>query len=152
MPEAWRIVKEQHAATAFSGEGAAKTGGRWNSRGVAVIYTSSTKSLAALESLVHLNPPVLFKYAAIRITFDDALVEIVRPKALPPDWRSEPPPPSSKRLGDAWVREARSAVLALPSVIIPGERNFLLNPAHPDFKKIAIGKPQRFAFDPRLLA
>ena len=152
MPEAWRIVKEQHAATAFSGEGAAKTGGRWNSRGVPVVYTSSTKSLAALESLVHLNPPVLFKYAAIRITFDDALVEIVRPKALPPDWQSEPPPPSSKRLGDAWVRETRSAILALPSVIIPGERNFLLNPAHPDFKKIAIGKPQRFAFDPRLLA
>src|SRR5258705_349554 len=74
MPEAWRIVKAKHAATAFSGEGAARTGGRWNSRGVPVVYTSSTKSLAALESLVHLNPPVLFKYVAIRIQFDDALI------------------------------------------------------------------------------
>lgn len=151
MPEAWRIVKAKRAATAFSGEGAAKTGGRWNSRGVRVVYTSSTKSLAALESLVHLNPPVPFKYVAIRITFDDALVKIVTPKALPSNWQVEPPPPSTKALGDIWVQEAESAILALPSVIIPGETNYLLNPAHPGFKKISIGKPERFTFDPRLL-
>jgi len=151
MPEAWRIVKEKHAATAFSGEGAAKTGGRWNSRGVAVVYTSSTKSLAALESLVHLNPPILFKYVAFRIKFDEALVEIFVAKALPADWQSEPPPPSTKAIGDAWVREARSAMIALPSVIISGEPNYLINPAHPDFKKISIGKPETFAFDSRLL-
>jgi RES domain-containing protein len=152
MPEAWRIVKEKHAATAFSGEGAAKTGGRWNSRGVPVVYTSSTKSLAALESLVHLNPPVRFKYVAIRIKFDNALVEIVPRKALPRNWRVEPPPPSSKQVGDAWVLEGRSAVLALPSVIVSGEPNYVLNPAHPDFKKIVIGRPETFTFDPRLLA
>jgi RES domain-containing protein len=151
MPEAWRIVKEKHAATAFSGEGAARNGGRWNSRGVRVVYASSTKSLAALESLVHLNPPVRFKYVAIRIKFDDALIEKVPPKALPPDWKSEPPPPSTKRIGDAWVSEARSAVLALPSVIVSGESNYLLNPAHPGFKKISIARPERFTFDPRLL-
>ena len=152
MPKAWRIVKEKHAATAFSGKGAADSGGRWNSRGVPVVYTSNTKSLAALETLVHLNPPVPFKYVAIRIQFDDALVEIVRAKALPPDWQTEPPPPSTKAMGDAWARAARSAVLALPSVIIPGELNYLLNPAHPDFKTISLGKPEPFAFDPRLLA
>lgn len=151
MPEAWRIVKEKHAATAFSGDGAAKTGGRWNSRGVPVVYTSSTKSLAALESLVHLNPPVFFKYVAIRIQFDDALIELVPAKALPADWWVEPPPPSSKAVGDAWVRQTRSAMLALPSVIISGEPNYLLNPAHPGFKNISIGKPEGFAFDPRLL-
>jgi len=151
MPEAWRIVKAKHAATAFSGEGAAKTGGRWNSRGVPVVYTSSAKSLAALESLVHLNPPVRFKYVALRIKFERAIVKIVPPRALPPDWRVEPPPPSTKRLGDAWAREARSAVLAVPSVIVPGEPNYLLNPAHPDFRKIRIGKPERFTFDSRLL-
>ena len=152
MLEAWRIIKEKHAAMAFSGEGAAKTGGRWNSRGVPVVYTSSTKSLAALESLVQLNPPVLFKYVAIRIRFDDALLEIMPARNLPADWRAEPPPPSSKAVGDGWVWEARSAVLALPSVLISGEPNYLLNPAHPDFKKISIGKPEPFAFDPRLLA
>jgi RES domain-containing protein len=151
MPEAWRIVKAKHAATAFSGEGAAKNGGRWNSRGVPVVYASGTKSLAALESLVHLNPPVHFKYVAILIKFHDALVEIVPPKALPADWRAEPPSPASQRLGDAWVLAARSAVLAVPSVIVSGEPNFLLNPAHPDFKKISIAKPEKFSFDPRLL-
>lgn len=152
MPEAWRILKEKHAAKAFSGEGARLFGGRWNSRGVPLVYTSSTKSLAALETLVHLNPPVLFDYVAIRIEFDEALIETVPPKSLPADWRVEPPPPSSKAVGDRWVREGRSAVLALPSVIIPAELNYLLNPAHPDFRKISIGKPEPFAFDPRLLA
>ena len=149
MPEAWRIVKKKHAATAFSGEGAAKTGGRWNSRGVPVVYASGTKSLAALESLVHLNPPVRFKYVTIPIKFERALMETFQ--ALPPDWWAEPPPPSSKQVGDAWVREARSAVLALTSVIVSGELNYLLNPAHPDFKKISIGKREPFAFDSRLL-
>jgi RES domain-containing protein len=151
MPEAWRIVKPKHAATAFSGDGAAKTGGRWNSRGMPVVYASSTKSLAALETLVHLNPPVPFKYVAFRLQFDAALVENIPLNGLPADWRVQPPPPSTKAIGDAWLREVRSAVLALPSVVVPGELNYLLNPAHPAFKKISIGKPEGFTFDPRLL-
>jgi RES domain-containing protein len=150
MREGWRIVKAKHAHTAFSGEGAAKVGGRWNSRGVPVIYTSSTQSLAALETLVHLNPPVTFEYVAIRITLDDTLPEIFPVRTLPPDWRTEPPPPSTRQIGDTWVRDGRSAILALPSVIIPGELNYVLNPFHPDFKKISIGKPEKFTFDPRL--
>lgn len=149
MPEAWRIVKERHAATAFNGAGAARTGGRWNSRGVPVVYTSQSQALAALESLVHLNPPVLFKYVVFRLSFPAELMEEFL--KLPPDWQAEPPPPATKAIGDLWVREARSAILALPSIIIPGETNYLLHPAHPDFKKITMGKPQRFAFDPRLL-
>ena len=151
MSEAWRIVKEKHAAKAFSGEGAAKTGGRWNSRGVWVVYTSSTKSLAALENLVHLNPPVLFRYVALRVQFDDALVERVVRHTLPAGWQVEPPAPSTQAIGDAWVREARSAVLEVPSVIISGEPNYILNPAHLDFKRITVGKSERFTFAPRLL-
>ena len=149
MKQAWRMVKEKHAATAFGGEGAWLYGGRWNSAGTSVVYTSGSQALAALESLVHLNPPVIFKYLAIPIEFDDALVEKVA--ALPADWTEEPPPPATKAIGDLWVKEARSAVLELPSVIILGEPNYLLNPAHPDFQKIIIGKPQPFSFDPRLL-
>ncbi len=152
MPEAWRIVKEKHAATAFSGEGAAKTGGRWNSHGVPVVYASGTRSLAVLETLVHLNPPVPFKYVVFRVQIDDALVEHFPPGRLPAGWRVEPPPPSAKSVGDAWVRERRSAVLALPSVIVPGESNYLLNPAHPGFKRINISRPEQFVFDSRLLA
>lgn len=147
--KAWRIVKEKHAATAFSGEGARLFGGRWNSVGVGLVYTSSAQSLAVLESLVHLNPPVLFKYVAIPVEFDSALVE--EPAALPPDWADQPAPPATQAVGDLWARESRSAVLQLPSVIIPAESNYLLNPTHPDFKKIAIGKPVPFCFDPRLL-
>jgi RES domain-containing protein len=115
-----------------------------------VVYVSCTRSLAILESLVHLNPPVLFKYVAIPLKFDDALVEVFPVKNLPADWRTEPPPPSTKAIGDDWVKTARSAILALPSVIT-GETNYLLHPAHPDFKRILIGRPKPFVFDPRLL-
>jgi RES domain-containing protein len=151
MLEAWRMVKEKHVATAFSGEGAAKTGGRWNSRGVAVVYASATRSLAALETLVHLNPPVLFNYRIIRLEFDETWVEPLPLTALPSDWKTEPPPISTRQLGDAWARSSRSAILAVPSVIIPDETNFVLNPAHSDFKKITISKPAPFTLDPRLL-
>lgn len=149
MPQAWRIVKAKHVATAFSGEGAAITGGRWNSRGARVVYASSTLSLAALESLVHLNPPVFFQYVAFPIEFPETL--ITSPSELPADWRLEPPGPSSKAIGDAWVQANKSAVLAVPTVIIPAETNYLLNPMHADFKRVSIGKPQPFAFDSRLL-
>jgi RES domain-containing protein len=151
MGEAWRIVRAKHAPTAFTGQGAAKTGGRWNSRGVLVVYTSGTKSLATLENLVHLNPPLAFKCVALPVQFDEALVECFPLKKLPADWRLAPPPPATKAIGDAWVQASRSAVLALPSVIT-GETNYLLNPAHVDFKRIKIGKPEPFTFDPRLLA
>ncbi|HMC28911.1 MAG TPA: RES family NAD+ phosphorylase [Verrucomicrobiae bacterium] len=151
MLQAWRIVKAKHASIAFSGEGAAKAGGRWNSKGTRVIYCSATKSLAALETLVHINPPVPFKYLVFRIKFDARLVEHPPIRMLPEDWQAEPPPPSTKEIGDNWCRKSRSAVLAVPSVIVPDELNYLLNPVHPHFKKISIGKPERFAFDPRLL-
>ena len=152
MARAWRIVKEKHAATAFTGEGASRAGGRWNSRGTAVVYTSSTKSLAALELLVHLNPPVFFRYVVFAIEFADELIHQFPAEALPAGWSVEPPGPTTKAIGDQWVRASRSAVLAVPSVIVPGEPNLLLNPAHADFKSIAIGKPEPFSFDPRLLA
>jgi RES domain-containing protein len=140
--QAYRIVREKFAATAFTGEGAALSGGRWNSPGTRVVYTSATASLAALETLVHLLIPV---------EFDGSLVEKIPLASLPADWRQEPPPPSTKCLGDAWVKSARSAILELPSAIIPGETNFLLNTTHPDFKSITFGKPEVFAFDPRLI-
>jgi RES domain-containing protein len=117
---------------------------------VSVVYTSGTKSLAIRESLVHLNPPIRFTYVAISVKFDDGLLEAFPAKELSADWRSEPPPPSTKAIGDAWVKSARTPVLALPSVIT-GETNYLLNPAQPDFKKIRLGKPEAFSFDPRLL-
>lgn len=151
MRQAFRIVREAYAATAFTDEGAALTGGRWNSPGSRVVYTSASASLAALETLVHLNPAMRFKYLIFPIEFYEALVEKLPPASLPAGWRDEPPPPATKRLGDAWVKQARTAVLELPSVIIPGESNYLINTSHPDFKNIIMGKPRTFSFDNRLL-
>ena len=148
---AWRIVKEKYASTAFSGEGASMTGGRWNSRGVWVVYTSGTQSLAALETLVHLNPPIMFRYVVLRIEFDESMVETIAPAALPGNWREEPVPSATQTVGDQWVQRGHRAILALPSTIIPDEPNYLLNPLHPDFHKIAIGPARPFAFDPRLV-
>jgi RES domain-containing protein len=151
MRQAWRIVKARHEGTAFDGEGARIYGGRWNSPGTRLVYASATLSLAALESLVHLNPPVAFKWVAIPVSFEERLVEVMSLAGLPADWTEEPPPPSTMEVGDQWVKQARSAVLEIPSVIVRSESNFLLNPAHPDFKKVVIGKSAPFAFDPRLL-
>lgn len=151
MTTVWRIVKERHAGTAFSGEGAAKTGGRWNSRGTRVVYASATQSLAALELLVHLNPPVVFRLVAFPIEFNEALVEECTVSSLPPEWQAHPPPAATQTIGDHWVRAARSAILSIPSVLVPDERNYLLNPAHRDFSSLRIGPPRPFALDPRLL-
>lgn len=151
MARAWRIVKKIHASSAFDGEGAWRFGGRWNSLGTRVVYCSANLSLAALEGLVHLNPPVAFKSVAMELEFDDRLIETICVKSLSPDWTEEPPAGSTMRLGDQWVREGRSAVLELPSAIIPSESNYLLNPAHRDFQKIIIRNSVPFSFDPQLL-
>ena len=148
----WRIVPEEQAAAAFDGEGARLYGGRWNSVGVAMIYASEHKSLAALEVRVHINATKKIKrYRCFAFQFDASLMEVFRAGSLPKDWRQEPPPASLQQIGDAWVKAASSPILAVPSVIIPDELNYLLNPKHPDFAKIKVEKPADFIFDPRLL-
>jgi RES domain-containing protein len=149
MPSAWRIVKASHAGSAFSGEGARRAGGRWNSAGVPVVYVSEHKSLAVLEMLVHLDPQDAMRYLTFQVEFDEALVELWPADRLPSGWGEEMPAGASRDVGDTWAREKRFAILAVPSVIIPEELNYLLNPAHRDFKKIAIGRPVPFNFDPR---
>lgn len=152
MPAGWRIVPAVNAAKAFDGEGARLYGGRWNSVGVAMVYTSEHKSLAALETRVHIDTAKKIKrYKCFVFHFDENLMKVFRAGTLPKDWQQEPPPPSIQKLGDAWVKSNDSAILAVPSVIIPNELNYLINPNHPDFAKIKIEKPNNFAFDPRLL-
>ncbi len=151
MPVAWRIVRAKHAAGVFTGEGAARFGERWNLRGVPVVYASGSQALAALEILVHLNPQIPLAYVAFRIEFEEMLIEKMKVRKLPPTWIAEPPDLSSKAIGDAWVRQTRTAVLQVPSALIPDEPNDLFNPAHPDYKNIIIDRPRPFSFDPRLL-
>jgi|UniRef100_UPI00404A2C8A RES domain-containing protein len=150
MPIAWRLVKEVHAPTAFGGEGAARAGGRWNSRGQHVVYASATQSLAVLEALVHLDFPIVFHYVFFRIEFADRLITTLGDKSLPRDWQTNPPAAASQKLGDLWLQMAHSPVLAVPSAVVPTETNFVLNPSHPDFKQIKISKPVPFTIDDRL--
>ncbi|HVS33807.1 MAG TPA: RES family NAD+ phosphorylase [Thermoanaerobaculia bacterium] len=152
MITSWRIVLREYAGAAFDGEGARLYGGRWNSAGVRVIYTSSSAALAALELLVRVKRrEPLRNYILFACSYDEAIVESVDRKALPPDWRSHPAPPSLQNIGDTWAREGRSAVLQVPSAVIETESNYLLNPEHADFGKIAIADPVPFALDLRLL-
>ena len=152
MASAWRIVRASRANTAFTGEGPWRYGGRWNSPGVHVVYVSEHQSTAAFEVFANRVPFILEeKYKAFHLEWPDSLTEIFSAKKLPTTWRITPPPAETMEIGDRWVQERRSAVLALPSAISPADTNFLLNPEHPDFKRIRIHPPINFDFDPRLL-
>ena len=151
MAGAWRLTKAKHLATAWDGEGARLSGGRWNGVGTAVVYASATLSLALAEVLVHLPGGLLPAYVAVPIEFDEALVADVDPADLPPDWSAHPPPASTQRIGDAWAAAAKAPILKVPSVVVPVEFNYILNPRHPDFRRIHIGAAVPFPFDRRLL-
>ena len=152
MPFAWRIVRAARVNSAFTGEGARIYGGRWNSPGTTVIYVSEHESLAALESLVHLTPiPPDDRYLSFRLEWDDKLTEHFPSKSLPPHWNTEPPDFRTMQIGDEWVRAGKSVALEVPSVLSASEMNFLLNPKHPDFKRIKISKPIEYRFDSRLM-
>jgi RES domain-containing protein len=153
MIRAFRLCKTRHMAGAFTGEGARLNGGRWNSPGNAVVYTSSSLSLATLEVLVHLEDPEvfgnLFSWTSLEIRPE--LLETLKPETLPAGWNDDESSRISRAIGDAWLASVRSAALAVPAVVTPGEWNYLLNPAHPDFPRSLIGTPQPFRPDPRLL-
>lgn len=152
MITAWRVTSAEYAETAFDGRGAKLYGGRWNSVGTSVIYTSSSAALAALELLVRIRKrEKLRDYVMFACSFEAALIETTARGALPPGWRGHPGPAELRQLGDSWAGEARSPVLEVPSVIIETESNFLLNPAHPAFTKIEVAEPVPFALDVRLL-
>src|SRR5579863_2956900 len=150
MVTAWRIVKRKHARSAFSGEGARLYGGRWNQPGVSLVYAAESQSLAALEIVVHLDSPELLeKYIMFEVGIDASLITRIDLRQLPRNWRAAPPPLKVQKIGDVWAAARTSAVLQVPSATLPAEYNFLLNPAHPDFSKLRVGKPSPFLFDPR---
>ena len=151
MITAWRIIKRKRARVAFTGDGARLYGGRWNSAGVAIVYTAESQSLAALEMVVHLgSPDLLYNYVVFEVGIDESLVAKVELSQLPRNWRTDPPPKKAREVGDSWVKAGTSAILQVPSAILPAEHNFLLNPRHRDFARLMIGKPSPFQFDPRL--
>jgi RES domain-containing protein len=146
---AWRLIQGSFVKDVFSGEGARLYGGRWNHAGVGMVYLSEYLSLAALEQIVHLEHVPKVHYFSIKAKIpDNLLIETV--SNLPPDWQSDPPPESTKVIGDEWVLSGRTAILRVPSVVVPSEYNYLLNPTHADFKKIQRERPEPFYFDHRV--
>ncbi|HEY1750249.1 MAG TPA: RES family NAD+ phosphorylase [Caulobacteraceae bacterium] len=152
----WRIATDTPAYEAddLSGRGAEATGGRWNARGTPVVYASETRSLACLETLVHLNASGLpLNRYLVAVEAPDAVwsaAERLDAASLPVGWDAEPPGRVSIDLGTAWLRSSRSALLVVPSVIVPEELNVLINPGHPDSRSITATKVRRWLYDPRL--
>jgi RES domain-containing protein len=146
----WRIASA--APAAFDGDGARRHGSRWTPRGIPAVFTSATLSLAALERFVHtdsdLEPTDLL---AIPVDIrDDIAIEAVDVETLPTGWRTFPAPPALAAIGERWFRASSTPVLSVPSVVIPHERNFVLNPTHREFTQILIGRSEPFSFDPRM--
>jgi RES domain-containing protein len=116
------------------------------------VYTSSTLSLAVLELLVHVDDDDLAKdYVGIPADIPDSVTTTsIRASGLPREWRNLPSPQPLADLGSRWAAALETAVLAVPSAIIPSDLNYLLNPLHPQFRRIRIGRAEPFTFDPRL--
>ncbi len=152
----WRIATDapHYAADDLSGAGAASRGGRWNERDVAMVYASESRALACLETLVHLDDGGLpLNRYLVRIEIPQPLwaaAERATFLSLPVGWDAEPASITSIRLGTAWARSGASAILRVPSVIVPEEENILINPAHPDTAGITATKARRWLYDPRL--
>lgn len=138
----------------FSGFGAYLTPGRWHLRGNRVIYTSEAASLAALEYLAHLKPdtiPADISMLEFEVPDDISIEHQNAPETLNLDWRGLHLPVELQTFGTHWLVECRTAILAVPSAIIPSETNFLLNPAHPEISRMRIVGEEPFFYDPRLI-
>lgn len=150
----WRLEKERYAETAFRGRGSLETSGRWHHRGTQVAYASEHPGFAVLEKLVWLGSydgvrESNYVLLSLQIDPDDHL-ETLNESALPKDWDAFPHPDATRDLGTQWVEAERSAVLAVPSAVLPVAKNYLINPFHPDFHDVAQGNPVPFSWDARL--
>ncbi len=147
----WRICRARHAKTEFAGDGAKLFGGRWNSRGTAVVYTSTSLALAAIETFVNLEP-YLRPNDLVSIEAelpDDESAARLEPTTLPRNWRSIGSD-GLRPIGDEWVRSGKTPSLYVPSAALRTEWNVLLNPAHAHFRRLRIEASQRFEFDVRM--
>ena len=147
----WRIVKARRADESLSGEGARIYGGRWNHAGSSIVYASTSLSLAALEVFVHLDRYDMgLRFTAIELDVPDTSTEVLDDRSLPDGWRTFPAPDICKEIGTRWVREQRSLVLLVPSIIVPQEHNVLISCDHPTFNSVRVASTHDFAFDARL--
>lgn len=150
----YRISKRKYREQLLSGEGGMYADGRWTSRGRRVVYTAGSISLAILEFTVHYKRRGWVPASVLgRLDIpDDVEVGAISMDRLPDDWRNPKQPPKALReIGDDWLRQGRAAVLKVPSAIVPEEDNFLLNPAHADFRFITTHSVTDFIFDGRMV-
>lgn len=147
----YRLCEERFRT--LDGAGARKYGGRWNRPGRPAVYASSSRALAILEVLVHvdkMDAPDNLWLLTIDVP-ETAPIERLPPDALPDDWRTRPAPAACRGAGDAWLESGRTLVLSVPSVLVPEESNLLLNPEHAGFGGVTVVAERPFSFDPRLL-
>ena len=150
-PKAWRILKAKYATRPLSGMGAQKTGGRWNEKGTPAVYTAETLALSTLEVCVHAEWDFKHvKLVRVGIHWPESLrVDSIK-APLPRNWDQVPHGPDTMALGNAWILSNHAAILRVPSAIVPNSFNFILNPSHPEFKKIGTNKPDAFAWDEQM--
>ena len=148
----WRVCRKPYAADPLSGRGGLFTSGRWHTKGRRVVYSSESLALAALELMVHVDREMLpSDLIQLEIDVPDRLeMERVDISALPGKWRSYPAPAAPKQLGDDWLAAGSTAVLKVPSGVIPEEFNMLLNPVHADSRHIRVVAKKTFTYDSRL--
>lgn len=151
--QAYRISRLPFSVNPLDGEGSYRFGGRWSSAGVRVVYAAEHRSLAALEYLVHLDHLCYPNDLIISVLDipDDLRVDEYPRAALPRNWTDFPAPAELCEIGDSFVSKARAVAIKIPSVLIHGEYNLLLNPAHPDFSVVKVLSKEVFQYDGRLL-
>lgn len=147
----YRLCKTQHQDD-LSGKGAEKTGGRWNSRGRSVLYTCESRALCTTEIAVHMPLGVIpddYLLLSIEIPDNVSILEL-QEKGLPENWKSFPHPDTTQKIGDKILNENKFLIIKVPSVVVQGDFNYLINPQHKDFNKIKVLITESFEFDTRL--
>jgi RES domain-containing protein len=145
--ELWRISNYAD----LSGGGGLQAAGRWHTRGKRIVYLADHPASAVLEMLVHMDRDLIpATYGLLRVVVSDTVaMDRIGNDALASDWRTRPA--LTRQIGDRWLDKSSTALLQVPSVIIPIGKNFLLNPAHPEAAKFTIADVIKAPFDPRLL-
>jgi|SRR5690606_28422923 RES domain-containing protein len=147
----FRLSKSIYASD-LSGKGAALAGGRWNSKGVPMIYTSASRSLCLAEVVVHISSGMLPEgFSMVTLDIPDDHIAILSAKALPQNWRETPAPLSNRQIGDVFCRDGRHLVLQTPSVVVTEEFNYMINPRHAGIGDVKVVEVKEFGFDLRFL-
>jgi RES domain-containing protein len=135
----------------LSGIGSERTGGRWNSKGIPVLYTAASRALAVVEIAVHVPLGIMpVNYYIASIFIPDDSITVIQPDKLPPNWNNNPFSKATQLIGDDFIKSIKYLVMQVPSATVPCDYNYLINSRHPDFKKVKLKSIDPFVFDTRL--